>query len=954
MRGSWCLFQTNKNKRKSQQNNNQSMKVISVLLLVISLTFCFAQINIQNNVNAPDLPNFGGNPRLIAAGSLIIPMDGLQVTVPSTGKPSVLPYGLLIRSLYDNVTASWAIKTGKQLADVDFTANTGRSNWAALAAAGESASDTNWGGWGSRGITSYAGGPFIIPAQYARKALRQWAAWRANPSAYLKTVDGNVYNGVQIHVLLEATTIDIRHSLFTRPFVGVSNLAGNAPTQTAMMGCVYKGNTRQCPQTGGYGAGAIFNGGGPGCKAFEPQDHAGLDWGVHYDTYDCPEQVARLTSESCLSTFSEPHWQWDSTSGPSYISAVKQFVTSGANFFAQCASVGSYESFASGGTDGTFMSNYGQLGLKVDNGINNNDATSQNTVTNYADLPVNQYMGRMSSNMWGTIPDFYNKFSNNDQSPAGFVGTNGYPSEGAYNDFKTNAFPLVTNIYNSQGDGASKGRNVYVASGAKYNPNLQLGSNVWYLGGHQWVNLATPGAENNRRFFFNAILVPASRPASCGFSFCEPGTSCDPRNRCETCVCDPSGTNFRYTPIAGCCLNNGGCTADCTVCNSNTHSCELSPGCCSTNVNCTGDCQSCQNQNSNGVGTCSGTPGCCTTDNQCTTTSKCVHCVSQACIRTPAPDCCDAASDCTGQCMTCNSSNVCGRQQPLSSCCLTKSDCGTDACMQCNTNTNQCYKIPGCCNVKDDCGPGACVQCNSSSHTCYNKDGCCTTDGQCGACQECSNTTNSCVASSDANCCTTNDDCGVCRRCVVGVGGAKTCLNIPDCCVNSGDCTSCQYCSNSTCAAVESCCAYDSDCKGCDVCKNFTCVANNDLSCCFSNDDCEIARQIMMSNPNATDIPECDLVCYKDFSTRAANGTGVCQSVCSSPRNWTGLIVGLAAGVPLGLLCLAAIAGGLVGFLLWKKDALTGALLNKGADPGMNANTNPAFDNPVTVGTSGL
>jgi len=936
------------------------LKIVSlVLLIVIGLAAIYAQVNIVNSVNAPDLPNFSGNVRTIAAGSLIIPMDpNLQVLVPGSGKISVLPYGLVIRSLWANISVSWAISTGKGLNGVDFTATTSRSNWQSLASAGTAAASTSWSGWQTTQVTSYSGGPLIIPAQYVNKALAAWQQWQANPAAYLTTVDAGVYNSVAVHILQQATTIDIRHTIYTRPFIGVSNLAGNAPTQTAMMGCVYANSTRQCPQTGGYGAGAIFSGGKPGCKAFSPNDHAGLDWGTHYNTYDCPADVARLTSESCLSTFSEPHWQWDNSNGPSYISAVRQFVFSGANFFAQCASIGSYETYAGEGTNtGTFMSQYGELALRNDNGINNNDQTSQNTVTNYADLPVNQYVGEMSSNMWGTVPDFYNKFANGNVKPAGFTGSSGQPTDDGYNNFKTNAFPLVTNIYNSQADGTSQGRNVYVASGAKYNSDLQLGSNVWYLGGHQWVNLATPGAENNRRFFFNAILVPASRPAICGFSFCEAGTSCDPRNVCETCTCDPSGSSFKYTPIAGCCLSNTDCTADCTVCVASSHTCELVPGCCSNNVNCTGSCQTCQNTNAAGVGTCAGTAGCCTADANCTTTSKCIHCIDQACVRTPAPACCDAPSDCTGTCMTCNGNNTCDRVQPLSSCCLSSSDCGGDPCMACNTASNTCYKVPGCCNTKTDCGTSPCVECNAA-HACYNKDDCCTVDGQCGACQVCSNSTNTCIASPDANCCTIGStDCGTCRRCAPATGGASTCLNIADCCITSGDCTTCQQCVNSTCQAVDNCCRYDSDCQGCDTCQNYTCTTTYDLSCCYSNNDCEIARQELMLNPNATDIPQCDLVCNFDNTGNTvsnANATGVCQSVCTSPKNWTGLIVGLAAGVPLGLLCLAAVAAGLIAFLLWKKDALTGALLSKGTDPGMNANVNPAFDSPIKVQSSGL
>jgi len=942
--------------------------VVCFILVLVAILTVSAQngLNVQNTLNAPDMPGFIPNLQNVAAGSLIIPMDpNLQVLVPKTGKMSVLPYGLVIRTLWANASVSWAILTGKQLGGVDFTAFTGRSNWANVAAAGTNAANPNWSGWGSGSTTSYSGGPFIIPAQFAEKALSSWRAWQANPGNYLLTVDAHVYDSVAIHVLKQDTTIDIRHSMNSHPKIGVSNLDGNAGTQTAMMGCIYQASPRTpgCPQQGGNGAGALFKNGQPGCTAFNPQDHAGLDWNTHYVTFDCGSDVASLTGDSCLGTFSEPHWQWDNTNGPVYIDHVKQFVASGANFLAQCASTQSYESFASA-NGGTFMSTNGIVPLRADDGINNNDATSQNTLTNYPDLPVNQYIGEMSSYMWGVVPDFYNAFPSGDATPSGwggaYSGNDPNSNPGSYNNFKSNAFPLVTNYYTSSQDRYSKGRAVMVAAGAKNNPDNVLGSNVFYLGGHSWVNLPDPGTENNRRFFFNAMIIPALRPPHCGFSFCDPNSGCVPRTPCETCACDPSGANFLYTPIAGCCLDNTGCSDPCTTCNTNSHTCELIPGCCLGNIhNCTGDCQQCSVVSQTTAGTCVGTPGCCTSDPQCSTTSKCIHCTNKACVTTPAPDCCDSPADCTGTCMTCASNNTCTRKLPLTDCCLTTADCGGDPCQACNTQTNKCYKVPGCCDSAADCGTNPCVGCNANNK-CYNLADCCTLTAQCGTCQICDNSTNKCAPSPDNNCCDPNvpDACGTCRQCSNGVGGARTCTNLPECCVTAADCEACQTCNNSQCVHVDNCCRYDTDCTGCDICDNFTCTTAHQLSCCYSDNDCELARQEMQLNPrNETDIPTCDLICNFDNNAvlgAGKNGTGVCQSVCSSPKNWTGLIVGLAAGVPLGLLFLAAIAAGLIAFLLWKKDAISGALLTKGADPGMNANTNPAFDSPVKVGTSGL
>jgi len=935
-----------------------------ILLLIVALVAVFAQntLNIDNVINAPDMPNFTPNLKTIPAGSLVIPMDpSTQVLVPKTGKQSVLPYGLVIRTLWNNISVSWAITTGKALGGVDFSARTARSNWQAVASSGGAAANTNWGGWANSQTTSYSGGPFVIPQQYVSRVLAAWSRWQSNPSSEFKTVDPSVYNTVNVHILQEDTVIDIRHVMNTHPKIGVSNLAGNAGTQTAMMGCIYQASQRDpnCPIQQGNGAGALFYGGRAGCTAFNPQDHAGLDWNTHYETYDCGSDVAALTGTTCLATFSEPHWEWDTTSGPSYREAVRQFVLSGANFLAQCASTNSYESYASQTRgEGTFLTTNGIAPLYASDGINRDPSNSQNTITNYPDLPVTQYVGAPSSVMWGAVPDFYNYFPNGDGTPAGWSGYTGQnPNFQSYNNFKPDAFPLITNQYDSANDGNTRGRAVMVAGGAKYNSDLVLGSNVWYLGGHSWVNLADGGTENNRRFFFNAMMVPADRPSSCGFTFCAAGTTCDARNPCETCTCNAAGSGPSYTPIAGCCLNNGQCPDPCTTCNTNSHTCELIPGCCLGNIhNCTGDCQQCSVVSQTTAGTCVGTPGCCTSDPQCTTTSACVHCTNKACVTTPAPDCCDAPSDCTGTCMTCASNNTCTRKLPLTQCCLSNADCGGDACQACNLQTNKCYKIPGCCNSAADCGTSPCVDCDAN-HKCFNKADCCTLTAQCGTCQVCSNTTNKCIASPDKDCCDPNEPnpCGQCRQCAVGTGGSRTCTILPQCCINPGDCETCQVCNNSQCLPVPNCCIYDTQCSGCDVCENYTCVTSHQLSCCYSNDDCELARQEMYLNPNATDIPACDLICnFDNNAITGQNGTGVCQSICSSPKNWTGLIVGLAAGVPLGLLLLAAIAAGLIAFLLWKRDALTGALLNKGADPGMNANTNPAFDSPVKVGTSGL
>jgi hypothetical protein len=922
---------------------------VCLLILLGFVAFAVAQVTVSNPLNAPDLPGFTPNLRNIAAGSLIIPMDPyLQIRDPGTGLMSVLPYGLVIRTLYANVSVSWAIASGKVLNGADLSVQTAYSTYATIAAAGPS-----FNSWTNSAVRTFYGGPFIIQQVDVSKCLTAWNSWVTNPSAVFKSVDPSVYNTLNIHMIQANVLVDIRHTIYTHPYIAVSNLDGNAATQTAMLGCLYSNKTRACPVEGGSGWGGIFGYGTAGCKAFQPQDHAGLEFGIHYQSYDCGSQVAALTSTTCLTTFSEPHWQWITANGPSYISAMEAFVYSGANFFAQCASITSYEDQANTNGVGTFMTKYG-----VESYYPTEGWQASSTLTNYPDLPICQYVNEMSTSITGQVPDFYALFgTNNDQPPSGWNAATTFPNSQGYNDFNPVSFPLVTNIGSASTDNdydnILHGRNTYVAAGSKY-ANIPLGANIWYLGGHTWAGQSVAGTENGRRFFFNAIVIPAARPPQCGFTFCTAGQACDGYNYCTSCTCDPTGSGFIYANITGCCISNANCTAPCTQCNTNTHACELIPGCCNNAINCSA-CETCSSTTS-AAGSCSATPGCCTTNSGCTV-SPCINCVNEACVTTPEPQCCDTSLNANAckqyACQTCTD-NACARIQPLSDCCLTNQDCAAGPCKACDNTTHTCYDVPGCCNVTADCGTSACVTC--SNNQCVSIPDCCevvNSTTQCAACEVCGSN-HKCVASPDPNCCTSDAQCGSCRRCAPGANNAKTCVGISDCCLTSADCETCSNCSNSQCVPIQGCCVFDTDCEGCDICSsNYTCLPHLSLDCCLSDNDCELAREQMEQNPNNTNIPGCDLICNFQAAQRG-NGTGVCQSVCSSGTDWTGLIVGLAAGVPLGLLCLAAIAAALIAFLLWKRDALTGAFLNKGPDLGTSANTNPAFNNPVQVHNTNL
>jgi len=305
-------------------------------------------------------------------------------------------------------------------------------------------------------------------------------------------------------------------------------------------------------------------------------------------------------------------------------------------------------------------------------------------------------------------------------------------------------------------------------------------------------------------------------------------------------------------------------------------------------------------------------------------------------------------------CTVCGASNNCPRLHPLSSCCLASTDCSAtpNPCLACNTVTAQCYAVPGCCNLNSDCGTDPCIECTSNQ--CVRKAACCESSSQCGACSVC-NSTYSCVASPDPNCCTVDSDCGSCRRCAVANNGTKTCVAISDCCLAPSDCETCQNCSDSQCVPIDACCNFDYECSGCDVCSNFTCVTNHALDCCQSDLDCATTEAILASNPEtAANVSGCGYTCNFGSQFTSNNSTGVCQPVCTSGKNWTGLIVGLAAGVPLGLLALCLLAAALAAFLYKKRDMLSGKFLHKGHMNETGLQNNAAYETATNVHHSPL
>ena len=229
-------------------------------------------------------------------------------------------------------------------------------------------------------------------------------------------------NSVAVYELMESVEVDIRHTLAFKPKVLVN--VTNATIHT---------------------------------KVF---DQAGIpDYVVDNDF--------NILDRSCFTMVTEPH-----STDTQGIVPVRSFVEAGGNFFAQCASLDTYENGPGGGFQTT--------GGTTTNNISN--------VLSYPnpDLPVVQFEGDLIAAPGGSHQDWLLN--------AGSSFTNG-------------GYVLANNV------GASPAE--YAATGAKLNGG-GVGGMVFYLGGHDYGGSPIE-ALNGRRMLMNAVLTPANRPAECGF-----------------------------------------------------------------------------------------------------------------------------------------------------------------------------------------------------------------------------------------------------------------------------------------------------------------------------------------------------------------------------------------------------------------------------------------------------
>lgn len=170
---------------------------------------CFFVLSFSYFVSAQDLPHPAANIETIPAGSYIIPMDNdHQSIVPAGQAPfNLKAYGLVNKFLQNGIPVKWAIKSGKPLDGIDFSATVDRIAPSAT----------------SNETLDFRGGPFIVPdttLPCGVSSIQLITEWGNNVAAYK---------------LVQATAVDVRYTVTHRPKIAVFTNGGNELLQTKIL-----------------------------------------------------------------------------------------------------------------------------------------------------------------------------------------------------------------------------------------------------------------------------------------------------------------------------------------------------------------------------------------------------------------------------------------------------------------------------------------------------------------------------------------------------------------------------------------------------------------------------------------------------------------------------------------------------------------------------------------------
>lgn len=365
------------------------------------LTICYCFLLFRIHAQNTDLPGPASNLQTLPAGSYVIAMDN-NLQVNSAGDFNLKAYGLVVYLLNNNVRVKWSIKAGKIKDGVDFTATA------------EQLKPTLVSGGVSR---NFKAGPFVIfAADTAGVASLIDAFYSANSLTGL--------NRPQVYRLTtDASNVDVRYDLTAfRPKAAVLTDGGNQNIHLAYMTAA----------------------------------------GIPAESYATSQGTDLLTN--CFTFASEPHNTNTGTAVNNAISAIRDFVTKGGNFLAQCEAVNNYEN----NSLGRF---HASGGLTISN-------TNIGTTLTYSnpDLSFSQYEGSYNASQGGSLKNWK------------LVGA-------AINNEHDHATGTATNT------------SVIGASVAKL--YYDKGGLVFYIGNHSFATTSLTGI-NGIRMYMNAFLTPSN------------------------------------------------------------------------------------------------------------------------------------------------------------------------------------------------------------------------------------------------------------------------------------------------------------------------------------------------------------------------------------------------------------------------------------------------------------
>lgn len=348
-----------------------------------------------------DLPGPTPNLQTLPAGSYVIAMDN-TLQVNSSGDFNLKVYGLLVYLLNNNVHLKWSIRAGKAKDGIDFTATAEQIKPGLI----------------SGGVSrNFKAGPFVIFASdTSGVASLIDAFYTAN------TLTGT--NRPQVYRLTAAASnVDIRYDLTGfRPKAAVLTDGGNQSIHIAYM------TTASIPS----------------------------------ESYATSQGTDLLTN--CFTFASEPHNTKTGTAVNNAISAIKDFVTKGGNFLAQCEAINNYEN----NTLGRFQTT---------GGISISNAGIGTTLTySNPDLSYSQFEGNFNASYGGSLRNWQ------------MIGT-------------------ATNNEHNHATGTGGSSNIIGASVSKH--YYDKGGLVFYLGSHSFTTSSSDGI-NGIRMYMNAFLTPSN------------------------------------------------------------------------------------------------------------------------------------------------------------------------------------------------------------------------------------------------------------------------------------------------------------------------------------------------------------------------------------------------------------------------------------------------------------